>query len=1171
MSSVKYSKEQLQAINTKGTNLLVSASAGSGKTTVLIERIIRKIKEEKVNIDELLVVTFTEAAANELKLRLRKKITDEPDNLHLRKQLPKLGNAYISTFHAFCNQVLKKFFYLIDFEAIYTIADDVEVDMIAIDVLEELFIDCFEENDEMFILAINRFQDKTHDDKLKQIILDLYNKIRTYPFAQKMIEEILNNYQVTSDLSSWKFYPLFMNLINKKINEAKTYFTLAFQKAKISTHPYCSLYEEDVSICDELLTMKKYDDFYHYLKNLTFGRFNSRCENTDEINKEIIRSYRDKGKEIIINLKTLFQFQEKSQIKFLKENYKVLEALFYLVELFSRRFKEAKKERNLIDFNDLEELTLKIFTHNDGNNEAVKFYKDLFKEILIDEFQDTNSMQEAIINMITTGNNLFMVGDVKQSIYRFRSAEPEIFQKFYKKYHRQDNGILVNLNANYRSRKEIIDYINFLFCQLMDEKYFEIEYDEMAKLVFGQANYPNKLDEKFIHFHIIDKAKLKEEHTNFAKSEIEAHYVAQCIRNIVDSRTLIYDFKLGKERVVNYKDIVVMSRTKSDQAIYHDIFKLYNIPFLVVDLTGYFDSIEVMTVTSILRIIDNPLQDIPLVAVLRSPIFNINEKELIEIKVNSDKNYFYDKVEDYINKGKNSHLRDKLMYFYQMLDYWRNKVKYISITELLHSIYHETNYYDFVLGQVGGKQRQANLDLLFERAKQYEHLITNSLFKFIKLIDFFIENEKDLPQARTLSDNEDLVRFMTIHKSKGLEFPICFVTNLNKRYNIDDEKGEILFDKELGIGFSYLNTIYRVKYQTLYQNLIKDKLRKQLLAEELRLLYVALTRAKEHIYLIGTIDDYEKTRGKIDYLAQHEELLLPIEYRYVTDYLSLLLCASIRHPDICEMDINEKFIDKIKVIPQCDFRVIDSLDLVTNKEVKDQDIELDFSKYAKEISQRLNYSYPYLEKTQYFAKQTIADIKRAQSLSEYQYHHEQIMLKTPHFISSVNALKKGTSIHQFIQHIDYLKTYTLDDIGKLKKELLEKDIMGEDQLAFIDEEKIINLLKQEIIINIKKAQKIYQEMPFTSLISSKKVYPEMQDEVDILVQGVVDLLIEYDDYCILIDFKTDRLNSLNEIDKIKSQYQIQIDIYKDTMKKIYQGKEIKAYLYLFACDRFVEM
>ncbi|HEY8365415.1 MAG TPA: helicase-exonuclease AddAB subunit AddA [Haloplasmataceae bacterium] len=1177
---MKFTKEQLQAINSKGKNLLVSASAGSGKTTVLIERIMEKMKKDQVNIDELLIVTFTEKAASELKLRLRLKLNKEllenPYNSHLRKQLPKIANSHISTFHAFCNEVIKKFFYLIDFDATYSIADDVEAKLIASETLEELFNECFEKENKDFLLLVNRFSTKTNDENFRNIIMTVYNKIKSLPYYEQFKKKTLENYDVNNNLNTWKCFAFIKEIFINILSEAKSYFAKAYHLAKSYNHPYCELYQADSLLVNNIENMldESWDNLFHYFRKLKFSPFksSSRDLEIDDITKELIKSYRDKGKDLITNkLSMYFAYYEKSHVKFLKENRVILESLFALIELFDEKYHLAKKDKNLVDFNDLETLTLQILTSQNGNNEAVKYYRGLFKEILIDEFQDTNSMQEAIINYLSCGNNVFMVGDVKQSIYRFRNAEPDIFQRKYKEFSQGLGGELINLNANYRSRKEIIDFINFLFQQLMDEENFEIEYDDRAQLVFGQKDYlESKLKENFVNLCILDKAKINEsmgEHLD--KGVLEAHFVACEIRRLIDNGYMLYDSK-EKLRPIEYRDIVILARTKHEQSTYYDVFKKYNIPFLASELTGYFDSIEVLTVTSILKVIDNPLQDIPLVATLRSPIFNINEKELIEIKVNSKEDYFYHKVIEYLKSGKNEIICDKLRYFISMLDKWRENAKTLAVPDIIYSIYHETNYYDFVLGQSGGIQRKANLDLLYTRAKQYEHLITNSLFKFIQLINFFQDNDEDLPQARTLSDNENLVQFMTIHKAKGLEFPVVFVTNLDKKYNTQDEKNAILFDKDLGIGFSYLDMKYRVRYQTLMQNLIKDKLHRELLAEEMRLLYVALTRAKEYLYLVGTVEDFAEEIPKLRMLTDYTDKLLPKDERLATNYLELILKAMSRHNAFKRiLGISGKGEN-----PQCQVRIIDSSFALLDDNPDKLDYELDFSKYAKEISQRLNFVYPHYEYTVHFAKQTIADIKRQQNMSEYLYQHGKSLFKKPRFLSNstIDPTLKGTSFHIFMQHVDYTKDYTYEKLEDLKSSLILKEVLSEEQAQLIDLMKILNLLDQDLMKSIKYANKVYKEMPFTTLLSSKKVYPHLKDEVDILVQGVVDLFVEYDTYCVLVDFKTDYLNNNDlEISRIKNEYQLQLSIYKEAMEKIYANKKIVAYLYLFAIDKFISM
>ncbi len=1184
MSSVAYTKEQLKAITASGTNLLVSASAGSGKTTVLIERIIHKMKVDKWNIDEMLIVTYTEAAAFELKQRLRVKLAKEllsdSSNVHLRKQLPRLAGAQISTFHSFCNSVIQKFFYLMDYDATYKISDDVETSMIALETLETLFENCYEENDEKFMLLINRFSKEAHDEVFKSLLIDMYFKMRTLPFKEEFQQKVLNDYFILDDLSSWKFIALVKEGIIEKLNEAKNYFQRAYALANRSLHPYREQSLEDLKIIEILYSLSEgpMDNMYSYLKGLSFSTFSSKgSSDIDAATKDMIKDFRDKGKDKILkDLKQcFFLYQESSQVKFIKENKVILEALFHVTSLFETQFQKAKRDKNLVDFSDLEEMALRILSSNDSQNDATVYYKDLFKEILIDEFQDTNSMQETIIKSVSKNNNLFMVGDVKQSIYRFRSAEPEIFQTKYKKYGKNEDGELINLNANYRSRKEIIEFVNYLFSQLMDETVGEINYDEAASLIYGQKDYLHKpLNEALIHLHLLEKDKINEtKEQKLEKSEIEAHHVAQKIRELIDSHTGVYDFNTKELRAVEYKDIVILSRTKSSQNVYHDVFKKYNIPFLTDELSGYFNSIEVLTITSILKIIDNPLQDIPLIASLRSPIFNVDEKELVQIKIASKADYYYDKIGAYIKIGQDNELVEKLRYFMNIHHSWRERVKNEALSELLFSIYHDTNYYDFVLGQIGGAQRQANLDLLLERAKHYEHLTSNSLFKFIQLINFLNENDKDLPQARTVSDNENLVRFMTIHKSKGLEFPIVFITNLNKKYNADDENSKVLFEKELGIAFSYLDIKNRVKYDTLYQGLIKDKLRKKMLAEEMRLLYVALTRAKERLFLVGTIDDFEKEVVKLAQIRELDEWVLPSYERQATNYLSLILIALARFSGFGKL-IAENSPYNGKQEPSCEIKVISTIDYLDNSlETKTTD-DFEYNEYTKDFSERLNYVYPHKEKTMHFAKQTIADMKRANMVSDYLYNHEPLILKTPKFvdITKTNATLRGTSIHLFMQHIDYFHSYSNQDLKMLKTQLLVNEIMSEEQLNLVDLEKIAQFLNTDFAKKIKTAVEIQKELPFTTLINSQKVYKDFDDSVDILVQGVIDLFIVFDDYCYLLDFKSDRIkDSTIDMNRLKKQYQVQIDVYKEAMKHIFPNKELKAGLYLLEINKFIDM
>lgn len=1183
---VTYSKEQLAAITESGQNILVSASAGSGKTTVLIERIVNKIKKQNVNVDELLIVTFTEASANEMKQRLRIKLSKEilldPSNHHLRKQLMLLANANISTFHSFCNSVIQKFFYLINLDSKYKIAEEIELFLIAEEVLEELFIDLYEEKDPDFLMLVDRFTSTRSDDELKNLIFDLFKKVRNIPNKEEFLQDVISHYDQVNALNDFHYINDFYENVSNRIKKVKTWFQTAYDLACTHGHPYDILYQEDISIIgviEQFVEKHEFNALHSYLKDLTLSHFPRKKNDCDPLIKDTIKNCRDQGKAELTKLKeNYFSFKEDSQLKFIKENKKIMEALFKLMALVEVNFSKAKRDKGIVDFSDLEEFTLRIFKQNQGNNDATHYYRHLFKEILVDEYQDTNSMQETIIQAISNGQNVFTVGDVKQSIYRFRNAEPEIFQQKYKAYGKADEqkGKLINLNANFRSREDVLDFINYIFSQIMNEEVGEILYDDLASLKFGQKQYP-KLDESLIHLAIIDRTQvLEEQEEEIEKLKMEAHYVAKQIRKLFDEKTMIFDPDQKEMRLITYKDIVILSRSvKNEQPMFNDVFKEYNIPLLATDLAGYFNSIEVLIITSLLEVIDNPLQDIPLVAVLRSPLFEVNEQELIQIKVNhqKSKDYFFDQVKSYISNGPDDQLKNKLYTFMTQLNRWRELVRNTPLSEVLFDIYHQTNYYDYVKGQYGGRQRQANLDLLFERSKQFEELSSNSLFKFVRLIQFLKDHDKDLEQARTVSDNEDLVRFMSIHKSKGLEFPIVFIINLSKKYNTSDEKDRLLFDKDLGIATSYFDFDNRVSYDTFYQTIIKDKLRKQLLAEEMRLLYVALTRAKERLYLVATVKEYEKLLAKYLELSSYSDLLLPASVRQVDNYLELILMALIRHPEFKQMyQLSSSFVSPYQN-PKLSFEVVTEMDFNASITENEKSYEMDYTNYTDEFKRRLEFSYTDSEKTSHFAKISISDIKRMNGgTSQYSYNESISHYNQPSFINKQTATSRGTTYHRLMQHINFKKEYNKELIQDLLNRLVIEEILTQDEALCVDVNQIVSLLSHDITKSFQNAKDIRQELPFTTLVDAKSVYPNYQGDDYVLVQGVMDLLVIFDHQVYLIDFKSDRIkNDEQSILNLKQTYQTQIGFYKRAVEQLIPNHHVSSYLYLFEMNEYVKM
>ncbi|ERJ11551.1 helicase-exonuclease AddAB subunit AddA [Haloplasma contractile] len=1196
--NTRWNDGQWQAIYEQGNNILVSASAGSGKTSVLVERTIQKVlnDEEEASVDELLILTFTENAAKEMKQRLRDKLKEayykDPTNKHLRKQLSKLGTAQISTFHSFCNAVIKKYFYIIDAEANFKIADDVELTLIQDEVLESLFDDLYEEENDAFLRLVKRFTSETNDQALKKVVLDLYTKARTAPFKDTWFDSITAFYDVNETLDSWGLFKYVKEEMIELIQEAKYNFKKAKEIAELDeyTDAYKDVYEDDVHLAttieDKVNT--SFNELVTFFNNggLSYEKLNyPRGKDKELINKhlkEIINKYRKEGKDLLGKIKNQFcAFKEQTHIKFLHHNKEILTDLIGLVKQFETRLDQAKKDRNLLDFADLEELTLEILYTENGDNEATRYYRDRFKEIMIDEYQDTNKMQETIISIISN-RNVFMVGDVKQSIYSFRNAEPSIFQDKFMTYQDEsnENGTLINLNMNYRSRGTVLEYINAIYSQLMDLQVGEAKYDDLAKLNCGATDYP-LVSHPTIELSILEKNSINDEldEDDLEQVEIEAHYIARKIKALVNEGVEVYDRKLEKMRPIRYRDIVILSRSYSSQEAFDEIFREYDLPFLSSDLKGYFDSIEVMTVISLLKVIDNPLQDIPLVAILRSPMFNIDERELASIRALAKRDYFYDNITEYIKSGDNKELVEKLRTFKIKLNEWREFIKNEPISELLFDVYQSTNYYDFVTGLYGGKQRQANLDLLYDRARQFEDITSNSLYKFIHLIDVIRDQNKDLSVARTVSENEDFIQYMSIHKSKGLEFPVVFIANLGKGYNYRDEAGDYLIDKDFGVALKYFDLERRVKYDTLYQLLLKNKKRNSLLSEELRLLYVALTRAKEQLYLVGSVKDIEKTTDKWLSVSTSNELLMPLSERKDLNYLDLIGKTMVRRGDFrakvanSDLDLPES---PIRLNFPGTIKFISNLSTDYEKQMEQKETIQNNDVYFDMFEQAFRFNYEHDQKTTHFAKQSITDIKKRKNSATYAYElQKNTIYRKPNFMEQENksAVDRGTAIHLFMQHLPFKENMNLSYLEEIKLKLIEKEFLLKEQVELVDLDKVFHFTKTKEYMEICQAKKVMRELPFTTLAPAHEVYKDWkEDDTKILIQGVMDLVVEFDDKVYLIDYKSNKVKDLKqELPEIKNEYTLQMDYYVAALKDLYPTKKVEAYLYLIEANQFVSM
>lgn len=1178
---VTWNDEQWEAIYRKGEDLLISAGAGSGKTAVLVERMIQKIIQEKLNIDELLVMTFTEAAAAEMKQRMRSRIQDElekqPDNDHLKGQLNKISQSHISTFHAFCNKLIKRYYYLLELDPVFKIADDIEVGIIQDEVIESLFDELSDKEDESFFLLSSQFNNDRNDENLKVMLLKIYELARSNPDMIQWLEELPQLYQWDEqDLKSWVHYDKIMSAIAPSLDEAlldlekaKEYATYAQMTEKL--HKYATdVYFQDLDYANRLKdsTNSSYEAMRDAFKNTTLARFPSapKKDFDEEMNK-VCKEARDSFKKRIEKIKEkYFTYSNETHLAHFKKSQEVVEALAKMVLLFHERFSEAKLKRQLLDFSDLEWYMLRLLIQ-DNQPTAVAFdIHDQFKEIMIDEYQDTNFMQESIVQAIAKITSreipIFMVGDVKQSIYRFRLAEPSIFQGKYVTFSEGNGkGHKIDLMKNYRSHQQVIDSTNYIFKQLMDEPVGEINYDESAMLrlgIEGEVNDPFNQNE----VHLIDKLQVTDDEMDLSAVELEAHHIARTIKRWMDSKQEVYDRKLGRMRLLTYQDIVILMRSLSSVTTFQDVFRRYHIPLFTEQNTDLFDSIEIINMVSCLKVIDNPYQDIPLVGLMRSPLFFFDERELSLIKVSSKASTFYDLVRFYQERGEDEFLKQKTKRFVEILERWRFEAKTQSLASLITLIYEQTLYYEFVMGLPHGYLRKANLDVFVDKARHYESSTKKGLYGFVNYIDRMQALGKHFGKAKTVTANEDVVRIMSIHKSKGLEFPVVFISQIQKKFNVQDEKGNYILHKKYGVAVKYIDSQLSFSQKTIAQNVVASLIHKEMLAEEMRLLYVAMTRAKSKLLFTGVFE-VEKKLASLKEVITESSVILPDSYRLkAVNYADWILPAILKHPNNQEivatyLGVTPTYLDdasswKIEVFTQQQ-----ELEQAMNLEesvVKDAPV-IDFEKI---FSTRYEHQ-PLIEIN---AKQSVSQRKLAEETPMFKGIPElkpQVAYDRPSFMreNKVSGAEAGTALHQFMQHLPVMKNHTLESLQEVKERVIENEMMTEEMSSRIDLEQVLEFTRSPLYEKIITALSVKKEVPFMTLVQV-----DDHEQSQILLQGVIDLLAEFEDEVYIIDYKTDYVRDFEaQQQELKQRYETQMKYYAKAIKEIFPMKKVSCHVY----------
>ncbi|MCI9598653.1 MAG: helicase-exonuclease AddAB subunit AddA [Firmicutes bacterium] len=1143
---VTWTEAQQQAIELRENNILVSAAAGSGKTAVLVERIKQLIIQDKISLDQFLIVTFTNAAAAEMKEKLIKAITKaiEEDPKHsgfLRKQLDLVGSANISTFHSFALEVIRRYFYLTDIEPNFKIGDEGTVEIMKWDVLDELFRDLFEEDDPGFLDFLRAYASDRNEQTLKENLLRLYATIQSIPHPFQWLEE--NVQALDMDMERFQESKL-GTFITEDIQRSVSQILEGFQKAGelAETVGVESIYKknlEDLEKLEPLEQLGKAGDLRavaSLLQGFKANIMRAAKEETEdyELIKEEVKNAREFSKKQIKALKERY-FSQTMDI-WMKDMAKVYPMALYLKRLlleFDSRFKAAKREKNIIDFNDIEHYALEILEQEEAAGE----YREKFACVFVDEYQDSNVLQDMLINLVRRENNLFLVGDIKQSIYKFRLAEPEIFQQRYIDYASgQSQSLKIDLNRNFRSKRSVIQTVNGVFQNIMKG------YDEAAALYQG-VSYDGPIDYK-TQLHVIDTRvtedmELDEEIAEMKNAQLEACHAAELIKDLVGKT--IFDTKKGQERLVAKKDIVILMRaTKNYADVFQEVFTDLDIPSYVDDSGGYFDTVEIQVFLNLLRIIDNKQQDLPLLSALRSVVFGFTIEELIQVRLDSKHTTYFDALQT--RSQQNDQLGEKCRQVSRKLTDFRQMAQALSLEEFLWKLMWETGYYTYCGALPAGGQRQANLRALADKAREFESIGYGGIYGFLTYIQALEKRKIPTGQVKLINENDDLVRIMTIHKSKGLEFPIVIVAGLGKRFNFTKTGKGFLAHKDLGIGMTRVEHQEHWYRKTLTQIAIERKTRQEELEEQIRILYVAFTRAMDQLILLGTTKNVEQGE--------------PIPSPAKTCFLDYLLPFMEEGRIDCFLWDRSQLGTENKQRGQNKERVKELLEnLLPNEE----------DPMFQEIHRRFSFHYPGQKALTLKSKYSVTELSRVNKEGKEMAQ----ALKAPAFLrgtQSFDSAQRGTIMHKVMECVDFKEALAHMQNGNGEiyvrgqvEQLVEQEILLPEEARAVDCDRIAAFFGSSLGQRAGRAERIYKETEFNLLWD--------MEGTQVMVQGVIDCYFEEAGKLILIDYKNsyvDPENRQQAIARLKDTYQGQIDIYRQALETIREKPVAEAYLYLFS-------
>ena len=1272
---MKFTPEQQRVIELHNSNILVSAAAGSGKTAVLVERIIRMIcdGEHPADIDRLLIVTFTNAAAAEMRERIAAGITarleTDPGNEHIQKQSALLHNAQITTIDSFSLFLIRNHFNEIGLDPDFRVADEGEIKLLQQEVLAQLLEDAYAgqfvpETPEQFHACVEYFCPGGRESVLEQHILNLSRYAGSFPWPAEWLEERKNDYAagdmealVHSDYGQY-----LTERVNRTVEGCLEKLREVKRLCELPDGPYMygELTEAEIEQMERLTSCKDLEEQAAKVPTVTFGRLPSKKDDSvDPAKRELAKAIRNSVKDTLSDLsESYFKTPLELAVEQGKACREPLRMLLDLVLEFDRRLLAAKQERHLIDFSDMEHYALQILLkrekveESDGTgtdrtetkyrivpSDVAMEYRQYFQEILIDEYQDSNLVQEYLLSAISGEEegryNRFMVGDVKQSIYKFRLARPELFLEKYDTYQETGDLCRIDLAKNFRSRVQVVDAVNGVFSRIMSRKIGGIAYDDKAALYPG-ATYPAAEDPAYGSEALLirkpekgerEESGIGEQHTEGAGvlvdydnvRQLEALAIAARIKQLKGSLQVM-EKSTGELRPVRYSDMVILLRTTSGwDEEFKKILEQQGIPVYITSKTGYFGALEVQELLQFLRVLDNPRQDIPLFGVMQSVFGGFTQEEIAQIRSGGEghsrkRMTLYEALKEVAQSGRTveegeeisagesageeAELSQKADTFLQRIGHYRDLTPFTSIRDLLQRILDDYDYLNYVTALPAGSKRRANVEMLLTKASAFEKTSYFGLFHFIRYMEQLEKYDVDYGEADTLDENADVVRIMSIHKSKGLEFPVVFVSGLSKRFNMQDANQSLIVDMDLGVAVDYVDSVRRIKNKTLRRAILSAKMKEDNLAEELRVLYVALTRAREKLILTSVLEKAEE-KWELSQMTGQEKLTY-LDFCEAGSYMDFLLpilpqtgiaVKTLRTEDLAAEELGEQ-------LRMGDRR--EQLRLIACGETPLTGDPEENERKLMHLRERFAYQYPHPGLQKLYTKTTVSELKIAAMAEKdeaafHTFEEKEVVPYIPGFRreqEKVSGAVRGNAFHRTMELLDFTYLFTESglftgcpnnyeeyrrglDKNRLQnrlEEFLQRETISlrltEEYAKAVSLPKILNFLEQELAYRMWRAQEqglLYREQPFVLGIDAKRLDPDLPEGEKVLIQGIIDVFFIEDGEIVLLDYKTDVIDSL---EALWNRYNVQIQYYEEALTKLMQMPVKERILYSFYLEKY---